>query len=186
MPHLLDVARDIKVSTEALGVEYVARFQSLDEGNQIPKLIAAAQERKEFAQKKKSKLLGFNVTGAISDEDFLEMNKQCADEIAAAEAEIAELQQQLYSKEEFRKQIEAIKSTMRNMEQAAATGAITKEFVDEFIDKILVTPEKDVVMRLDIKIFTGEATMRYFEKLAGRTGHTFKKMVEAYEQNLTN
>ena len=185
-PLLLDVARDTKVSAEALIEEYVARFQSLDEGNQIPKLIAAAQERKEFAQKKKSKLLGFNVTGAISDEDFLEMNKQCADEIAAAEAEIAELQQQLYSKEEFRKQIEAIKSTMRNMEQAAATGAITKEFVDEFIDKIFVTPEKDGVMRLDIKIFTGEATMRYFEKLAGRTGHTFKKMIEAYEQNLTN
>ena len=185
-PLLLDVARDTRVSTEALIEEYVARFQSLDEGNQIPRLIAAAQERKEFAQKKKSKLLGFNVTGAISDEDFLEMNKQCAEEIAAAEAEIAELQQQLYSKEEFRKQIEAMKTVMRNMEQAAATGAITKEFVDEFIDKIFVTPEKDGVMRLDIKIFTGEATMRYFEKLAGRTGHTFKKMVEAYEQNLTN
>ena len=185
-PLLLDVARDTKVSTEALVEEYVARFQSLDEGNQIPKLIAAAQERKEFAQKKKSKLLGFNVTGAISDEDFLEMNKQCADEIAAAEEEIAELEQQLYSKEEFRKQIETMKAVMRSMEQAAASGAITKEFVDEFIDKIFVTPEKDGVMRLDIKIFTGEATMRYFEKLAGRTGHTFKKMVEAYEQNLSN
>ena len=185
-PLLLDVARDTKVSTEALIEEYVARFQSLDEGNQIPKLIAAAQERKEFAQKKKSKLLGFNVTGAISDEDFLTMNKQCADEIAAAEAEIAELEQQMYSKEEFRKQIETMKAVMRSMELSAATGAITKEFVDEFIDKIFVTPEKDGIMRLDIKIFTGEATMRYFEKLAGRTGHTFKKMIEAYEQNMTN
>ena len=86
--------------------------------------------------------------------------------------------------EEFRKQIEALKATMRSMEQAAASGAITKEFVDEFIDKILVTPESDGVMRLDIKIFTGESTQRYFEKLAGRTGHTFKKMIEAYEQGM--
>ena len=185
-PLLLDVAQDTKVSTEALIAEYVAMFQSLDGANQIPKLIAAAREKIEFAEKKKSKLLGFSVTGAISDADFITMNKQCADEIAAAKAEIEELEQQLYSKEEFRKQIEAMKAVMRNMEQAAATGAITKEFVDEFIDKILVTPEKDGVMRLDIKIFTGEATMRYFEKLAGRTGHTFKKMIEAYEQNLTN
>ena len=77
-----------------------------------------------------------------------------------------------------------MKSVLRNMEYAAATGAITKEFVDKFIDKIYVTPDKDGVMRLDIKIFTGEATMRYFEKLAGCTGHTFKKMVEAYEQGL--
>ena len=180
------MAQDTKVSTEALIAEYVAMFQSLDGENQIPKLIAAAREKIEFAEKKKSKLLGFSVTGAISDADFLTMNKQCADEIAAAEAEIAELEQQLYSKEEFRKQIETMKAVMRSMEQAAASGAITKEFVDEFIDKIFVTPEKDGVMRLDIKIFTGEATMRYFEKLAGRTGHTFKKMIEAYEQNLTN
>ena len=185
-PLLLDVAQDTKVSTEALIAEYVAMFQSLDGENQIAKLIAAAREKIEFAEKKKSKLLGFSVTGAISDADFITMNKQCADEIAAAEAEIAELEQQLYSKEEFRKQIETMKAVMRSMKQAAASGAITKEFVDEFIDKIFVTPEKDGVMRLDIKIFTGEATMRYFEKLAGRTGHTFKKMIEAYEQNLTN
>ena len=185
-PLLLDVGQDTKVSTEALIAEYVAMFQSLDGENQIPKLIAAAREKIEFAEKKKSKLLGFSVTGAISDADFITMNKQCADEIAAAKAEIEELEQQLYSKEEFRKQIEIMKAVMCSMEQAAASGAITKEFVDEFIDKIFVTPEKDGVMRLDIKIFTGEATMRYFEKLAGRTGHTVKKMVEAYEQNLTN
>ena len=73
---------------------------------------------------------------------------------------------------------------MRKMELTAATGAITKEFVDEFIDKILVTPENDHTLRLDIKIFTGEATQRYFEKLALRTGHTFKKMIEAYEQGM--
>ena len=185
-PLLLDVAQDTQVSTEALIGEYIAMFQALDGENQIPKLIAAAQERKEFAQKKKSKLLGFNVSGAISDEDFLAMNKQCADEIAAAEAEIAELEQQMYSKDEFRKQIDTMKAVMRNMEQAAATGAITKEFIDEFVDKIFVTPENDGVMRLDIKIFTGESTQRYFDKLAGRTGHISKKMIEAYEQNMTN
>ena len=185
-PLLLDVAQDTQVSTEALVGEYIAMFQALDGENQIPKLIAAAQERKEFAQKKKSKLLGFNVSGAISDEDFLAMNKQCADEIAAAEAEIAELEQQMYSKDEFRKQIDTMKAVMRNMEQAAATGAITKEFIDEFVDKIFVTPENDGVMRLDIKIFTGESTQRYFDKLAGRTGQISKKMIEAYEQNMTN
>ena len=65
-------------------------------------------------------------------------------------------------------------------------------------------------MRLEIKIFTGEATEKYLAKLkkrsddvsrtnsdetetccaattsgaAGRTGHTFKKMIEAYEQSM--
>ena len=183
-PLILDVARDTKVSTEALIAEYTERYQALDANNQLPKLIEEQRQRKELAQKKKSKLLEYNVTGAISDEDFIAMNKQCAQEIAAADAAIKDLEQQMYSKEEFRKQIESMKATMRSMEQAAATGAITKEFVDEFIDKIFVTHENDHTLRLDIKIFTGEATMRYFEKLAGRTGHISKKMIEAYEQGL--
>ena len=183
-PLLLDVAHDTKVNTEALIAEYVERFRSLDIGNQIPKLIDEQKHRKELALKKKSKLLEYNVLGSISDADFISMNRQCADEIADAEKQILELEQQLYSKEEFRKQIEAMKTVMRNMELAAATGAISKEFVDEFIDKIFVTPENDHTLRLDIKIFTGESTQRYFEKLALRTGHTFKKMIEAYEQGL--
>ena len=183
-PLLLDVASDTKVSTEALIAEYVQRFQSLDAGNRIPHLIEEQQQRRDLALKKKSKLLEYNVTGAISDEDFLSLNKQCAEEAADAEARIRELQEQLYSKEEFRQKIDALKATVRKMEQASATGAITKEFVDEFIDKIFVTPEKENVMRLDIKIFTGEATMRYFEKLALRSGHISKKMIEAYEQGM--
>ena len=73
---------------------------------------------------------------------------------------------------------------MRALEQAAAAGAITPEFINEYIDKIFVTPESESCLRLDIKIFTGESTQRYFEKLALRTGHTFKKMIEAYEQGL--
>lgn len=183
-PLILDVARDTKVSTEALIAEYVERFQALDATNQIPKQIEDQKNRRELALKKKSKLLEYNVLGSISDADFIIMNQQCAAEITDAEAQIKELEQQLYSKEEFRKQIEALKASMRAVEQAAATGAITPEFINEYIDKIFVTPEREGVMRLDIKIFTGESTHRYFEKLIGRTGHTIKKMIEAYEQGM--
>ena len=183
-PLILDIALDTKVSTEALIQEYTERYQALDGNNRIPRLIEEQQQRKELAQKKKAKLLEYNVTGAISDADFLSMNRGCAAEIADAETKIKELEMQLYSKEEFRQKIESMKATMRKMELAAATGAITKEFVDEYIDRIFVTPEGDNVMRMDIKIFTGEATMRYFEKLAHRTGHISKKMIEAYEQNM--
>lgn len=183
-PLILDVALDTKVSTEALIQEYTERYQSLDGNNQIPKLIEQEKQRRELAQKKKAKLLEYNVMGAITDADFISMNKQCAEEIADAEDQIKELEMQLYSKEEFRRQIETMKTVMRNMELAAATGAITKEFVDEYIDKIFVTPENDHTLRLDIKIFTGESTQRYFEKLVGCTGHISKKMIEAYEQGL--
>ena len=40
-------------------------------------------------------------------------------------------------------------------------------------------------MRLQIKIFTGETTDKYLSKLKGRTGHTMKKMIQAYENGMS-
>ena len=118
----------------------------------------------------------YNVTGQLSDADFLTMNKACTEEIKDAEAQILDLEQQQFSKDEFRKHMDAIRTTLEAARRDAAQGMITAEFVSKYIDKILVTPEEDGSMRLDIKIFTGESTRRYLEKLAGRTGHTFKLM----------
>ena len=183
-PLLFDVFQETEVAVKALIDEYTERYQSLDTGNQIPKLIAEQKQRKELAQKKKSKLLEYNVTGKLSDEDFLTLNKQCSEDIADAENQIHELEYQLYSKEEFRQHMDNIRSTLEAARRDAATGMITNEFVEKYIDKILVTPEGNNILRLDIKIFTGESTRRYLEKLVGRTGHTSKKMIEAYEQGM--
>ena len=183
-PLLFDVFQETEVSVEALIEEYTERYRSLDTGNQIPKLIAEQKHRKELAQKKKSKLLEYNVMGQLSDDDFLTLNKQCSEDIADAENQIHELEYQLYSKEEFRQHMDTIRSTLEAARRDAATGMITNEFIEKYIDKILVTPEGENTLRLDIKIFTGESTRRYLEKLVGRTGHTFKKMIEAYEQGL--
>ena len=69
-------------------------------------------------------------------------------------------------------------------ERDAAEGLINKEFVEQYIDKIFATPEEDGSMRLQVKIFTGETTDKYLQNLRSRTGHTFKKMIEAYENGL--
>ena len=61
---------------------------------------------------------------------------------------------------------------------------INKEFVDRYIDKIIATPEGSDTLHLQIKLFTGEVTDKYLQNLKSRTGHTFKKMIEAYEHGL--
>ena len=124
------------------------------------------------------------MSGKISDADFLHMNTACAEEIAEIDAQIEEMEQQEAHKDEFRKQIAALKAAMRAIENAVSAGAITKDFVDDYIDKILITPENDHTMQLEVRFFTGESTKLYFEKLKGRTGQMSKKMIEAYEQNM--
>ena len=183
-PLLFEVFQETEVNVAALIEEYMEMYRSLDEDDQIPKQIAQQKERLDIAQKKKSKLLEYNVTGQLTDADFLTMNKACTEEIKDAETQILELEQQMFSREEFRKHMDTIRATLEAARRDAAQGMITADFVSKYIDKILVTPEDDGSMRLDIKIFTGETTQKYLAKLTGRTGHTFKKMIEAYEQGM--
>ena len=144
---------------------------------------AALRQQIELAQKKKSKLLGYNAAGQLSDRDFLSMNRDCEREINEAEWQIYELEQQQLSKAEFKKHIDTIRRVLREAKRDAAQGIINKEFVDKYIDKIFVTPE-DGRLKLQIKIFTGDTTDKYLANLRSRTGHTFKKMIEAYENGM--
>ena len=183
-PLLFEVFNETEADAEALIEEYIEMYKSLADGGDTAQQISALQQQIELAQKKKSKLLGYNATGQLPDKDFLSMNKDCDKEIDEAERQIYELEQQQLSKEEFRKHIDTIRRVLHDAKRDAAQGIINKEFVDKYIDKIFVTPEADGTMRLQIKIFTGETTDKYLSKLRGRTGHTFKKMIESYEKNL--
>ncbi len=183
-PLLFEVFSETEVDAEALIEEYIEMYKALDDGNDTVKQIAALRDQAKFARKKKSKLLGYNAAGQLSDKDFLAMNKECDKEIDEAERQIYDLEQQQLSKAEFKKHIDTIRRVLHEAKRDSARGIINKEFVDNYIDKIFVTPEGDGTMRLQIKIFTGETADKYLQNLRGRTGHTLKKMIEAYENGM--
>ncbi|MBQ8396982.1 MAG: recombinase family protein [Clostridia bacterium] len=183
-PLLFDVFRETEADIEVLIEQYVAMYRSLDGNGDIARQIEAQTKRIELAERKKAKLLEYNVTGQLADRDFLSMNKQCADEIEHAQAALRELEEQQFSSEELRRHLDALRTVLRQAQQDAAGGMISKEFVDKYIDKIFVTPEGENTARLEIKIFTGETTARFLDKLEVRAGHTSKKMIEKYENEI--
>lgn len=182
-PLLFEVFQETEADADALIEEYIEMYKSLGDGEDTAKQITALRQQIELAQKKKSKLLGYNATGQLSDRDFLAMNKECDREMEEAERQIYDLEQQQLSKAEFKKHIDTIRRVLREAKQDAAQGIINKEFVDRYIDKIFVTPE-DGRLKLQIKIFTGDTTDKYLANLRSRTGHTFKKMIESYENGM--
>lgn len=184
-PLLFEVFQETEADAEALIEEYIEMYKSLADGGDTAKQIDALRDQADLARKKKSKLLGYNAAGQLSDKDFLAMNKECDKEIEEAERQIYELEQQQLSKEEFKKHIDTIRRVLHDAKRDAAQGIINKDFIDKYIDKIFVTPEADGTMRLQIKIFTGETTDKYLSKLRGRTGHTLKKMIQAYENGMS-
>ena len=198
------------MDTEALIASYTEMHSQVTGNAALQKEIANQKRIIELEQQKKSKLLGYNVSGRISDHDFISMTEQCNADIKKAEEALHELEVQLQSNEAFSKHMTKIRAVMREAQKCVEAGLITKSFVDQYIDKIFVTPEKDGTIRLNIRIFTGEATEKYLEKLEVRVGqmnhlsdcpeenaraatvsgdgvrpgHMSKKMIEAYEQNM--
>ena len=182
-PLLFEVFRETEADAEALIEEYLEMYKSLEEVGDTAEQLAALRRQIDVARKKKSKLLGYNATGQLADRDFLSMNQECDREIDEAERQIYELEQRQLSKTEFKKRIDTIRRVLREAEREAAQGIINKEFVDRYIDKIFITPE-DGGLKLQIKVFTGEITDKYLANLRHRTGHTFKKMIESYENGM--
>ena len=183
-PLLVEVFRLAQPQLEGLIEEYIEMYKEIHQGDSLRSRMEALRGTIETVQKKKQKLLAFNAEGALSDRDFLTMNAQCTAELEAAETELAELTAQRDTAADFQKKIDSIRATLRDAQRDAAEGILNKEFVDKYIEKIYATPEGPDQMRLQIKLSTGETVDKTLQNLRLRTGHTFKKMIEAYEQGL--
>ena len=189
-PLLFEVFCDTREASAAMMEEYEQMYRSMTSDGNIEKKIEAAKASIELSLKKKSKLLELAALDSITPADFKSMTAECNADIKAAEKELSELRDQQESSGEFRAHMEHIRRVLRDAERDCRNGEITKEFIDTFVDKIFVTPEADGSMRLDIKIFTGESCEKYLQRLKSRanlegsTGHTFKKMIEKYENDI--
>lgn len=187
---LFEVFRDNCSDSEKMIGEYERMYNSLRDDGGLQRRIESQESKIASSQKKKQKLLELVTEGNISDTDFRDMVAQCNKDIEAAEHELSELRSRRDSSDEFKRHMDEIRAAMRAAERNIADGVVTKEFIDAFVDKILVTPIEKNKMRLDVRIFTGENSEKYLNRLKDRanslvpTGQMPKKMIEAYENGI--
>ena len=62
---------------EDLVESYIEMYKTIDEDNENIKRINELKNLIETENKKKAKLLTYNVNGDISDKEYLEMNNEC-------------------------------------------------------------------------------------------------------------
>ena len=188
-PILFDVFNETSSSAEDLIETYINMYKSIDVNGEIAKDIKKIEVQIDHEQKKKRKLLDFNLNGDISDDEYIQMNKECKETIEKLEKELYELQEQQNSKDGFKKHIDEIRRILKAAKEDAAKGIITKEFVNRYIDKIYVTPE-DGKLKLEIKVFTGKSCEKQLENIRSRTGHIVNnicpvRIVEYIRKNRT-
>ena len=100
------------------------------------------------------------------------MNRQCDEEIEQCSRSLAELEEQQNSRADLNAHIAEIRCVLQAARDDTVNGLINRDFVQKYIDRIFVTVDNDKI-QLQIKLFTGESTMRYLENLKRRSGRTF-------------
>ena len=174
-PILSEVFLSTYSDAEIFLQNYIKLYKSrINEGN-IEKKIEALEKQILLINKKKSKLLEFNVNGSLSDKDFLSMNNQLSNDVLNLEKKLGCLEEQNKKTDKLNKHLNSMKKLLCQAEKDVKNRAISKAFIDKYIDKIFVCPEEGR-MKLNIKIFTGENAERYILKSKNSTGHTFKKI----------
>ena len=175
-PILFEVFNESRVDVEALIESYIEMFKSMEADDEAAKQIEEQRRIIELADQKKNKLLELVTLGTITTANFKSMTDTCDREIAEARRIISELEEELFTKEEFQKHIAEIRSRLDAAVKEAASGIIGNEFVAQYIDKIIVSIEDTDTARLEIKIFTGKNTEKWLSRLnaraKGRTGNT--------------
>lgn len=185
--YFIDIAENID--------EYVTDFLRLydeteradDQAKQIDMLKAKLS--KENA--KRDKLLELYVDGTITKSEFSERNAKIGIEISNLEEDIIELQKRNISEKEYRRELKEIENYFRTMYDPATQ--MTKEQVDAMteaiVERITVIPVNKNNMKLEIALKTGaNGNIPYSTSgrhTACRSGNTFKKMIESYENNNT-
>jgi hypothetical protein len=175
-PILFEVFNESRVDVEALIENYIEMFKSMEADDEATKQIEEQRRIIELADKKKNKLLELVTLGSITNANLESMTGTCDREIDESRAIIRELEEELFSKEEFQKHIAEIRKRLDAAVKEASNGIIGNEFVSQYIDKIIVSIEGTDTARLEIKIFTGKNTEKWLNKLnaraKGRMGQT--------------
>lgn len=187
-PILFEVFSETRVDVEALLASYEEMFRSMEADDETAGQMEEQKRIIALADQKKNKLLELVTTGAITTANFKSMTASCDREAEEAQKTLTELEEQLFTKEEYRKHIGEVKARLDAAVRDASTGMITNEFVAQYIDKIIVTSDGNDMAKLEIKIFTGKNTEKWLKKLSerhrGRTGVMSKKMIQSYETGM--
>ena len=185
---LFDVFVDTKVDVEKMLSSYIEMFEGLQGDGELQARIENCETKIEQIYASKDELFDMYMKGEETKSEYIRGRDRLNAQLEVAQKKLKELQEQSIQKDEFKDQMKKVKDALKAALKASESGLITPEFVAQYIDRIIVTINEAGVAHLDIKIFTGKENQAWLTKLGTafevRTGNTFKKMVESYENNL--
>jgi hypothetical protein len=183
IPILEDVFKHSRRNITELTDRMEEVSKQLLEGDDVASRIAELNKLIENEEKKKMKILQFSLNGVYQESDVIKLTDMCNKVIEQHQAEIEFLTDKLKSKKDMKAELDEVKRILKLASESLKAGEIDRPFVDRFIEKILVYPEENT-MRLEIHLYNGQIFNNMLYNSRGRSGHTSKKMIKAYEESM--
>lgn len=182
-PVIEDIFKSGQQNIEELSACVLNLVSELLESNDNKNELISLNKQLETQHKMKTKLLKFNAEGNMSDSEFFRMTKECDEEISKLQSQIDAIKNSEKTEQEMKKELSNIKAILKAAEKHIDGEEIDKAFIERYIKKIIIYPEKDVT-RLEIRLNAGTSVSKILENTASRTGQISKKMIKAYEESM--
>jgi len=180
---LYDCVAETKVDVNGILDEFISIYKNILDDSDVESEIKKIKASLDLEEKKKNKLLEYNVTGKINDQDYLSMNKTCDYRISELNQKLLDLQESRISESDITSYVSEVRKTLIKAQNDARVNIVDKEFIDSYIDKIYVSVDNDDVI-LDIRLISDTGN-RSVKLLKGRTGQTSKKICPVQLMNIT-
>lgn len=162
---MADIIQESIPYIDEIAEKYVTIFEKISSENENNRSveIGGIKARIQTINSKMEKLLDYNLSGAISDEEFLRRNSEYGKQIQEMEERITELSK---PKKDGKKIKEDAKRIFEMIKSYYGIGPedITKQIVDNMIDHIKVTPFENHHAQIDFFLISGHNETRIYEQ----------------------
>ena len=176
-PIILDAFREFSKGADEILAAYLEQYRQVMDDTAHYK---AERERiaKELSsvEKKQDQLLDMKVAGDLTLDEFKRMMDKTRVQKANLEAALDNMDDWEEIAEQMEEQVDRLKRALSFKLEDLEDGMITRDFVDNFIKRIDVTPLDNGHLSLQIHLLTDEIVQRELEKIRGRTGQLSKNI----------
>ena len=145
--------------------------------------ISALEKQIDGIKKRMEKILDYNLSGEISDNEFIRRNREYENQITVLESRLKEISQKSCDEGQVEVHLRRLSNVIKKYDRINEDD-ITRPVLDELIDKIYVIPAGDHKAQIEFVLNNGERASGCYDRVMHCSGNIVKKMIEQQEKQM--
>ena len=144
--------------------EYIKLVSEASSSEENTSREAWLEKEISLIEKKKAKILEFNVLGKISDDDYITQNNMLNVEYRKKSEELSSVRAALNMRKRTEEDFEKLRETLKAIKERRNTDFVDSAFIKTYIEKIEVSMIDKNTVNLNVILNSGERISRILKK----------------------